>query len=147
LKIYTTFKDVQMILKRFYDISTGFRFLKNQCECSVHSCSCPWLLPRILENNKTSCFTHAGLSESGEPPPQDFCRSVKPIYTRPGGILCPPSDFQTFLWPCWHVCNQLTAHKTPHKKTHKCVIPCKLKSKLSQFIVLLIHVNVQKTIS
>jgi hypothetical protein len=41
LKIYTTFKDVQMILKRFYDISTGFRFSKNQCECSVHSCSCP----------------------------------------------------------------------------------------------------------
>jgi hypothetical protein len=43
LKIYTTFKDVQMILKRFYDISTGFRFSKNQCECSVHSYSCPWL--------------------------------------------------------------------------------------------------------
>ena len=42
LKIYTTFKDVQMILKRFFDISTGFRFSKNQCECSVHSCSCPW---------------------------------------------------------------------------------------------------------
>ena len=42
LKIYTTFKDVQMILKRFYNISTGFRFSKNQCECSVHSCSCPW---------------------------------------------------------------------------------------------------------
>ena len=41
LKIYTTFKDVQMILKRFYDISTGFRFSKNQCECSVHSYSCP----------------------------------------------------------------------------------------------------------
>jgi hypothetical protein len=26
LKIYTTFKDVQMILKIFFDISTGFRF-------------------------------------------------------------------------------------------------------------------------
>jgi hypothetical protein len=43
LKIYTTFKDVQMILKRFFDISTGFRFSKISVECSVHSCSCPWL--------------------------------------------------------------------------------------------------------
>jgi hypothetical protein len=41
LKIYTIFKDVQMMLKWFFDISTGFRFSKNQCECSVHSCSCP----------------------------------------------------------------------------------------------------------
>ena len=28
LKIYTTFKDVQMILKHFFDISTGFRYKK-----------------------------------------------------------------------------------------------------------------------
>jgi hypothetical protein len=42
LKIYTTFKDVQMILKIFFDISTGFRFSKISVECSVHSCSCPW---------------------------------------------------------------------------------------------------------
>jgi hypothetical protein len=41
LKIYTTFKDVQMILKRFYDISTGFRFQRSVWECSVHICSCP----------------------------------------------------------------------------------------------------------
>jgi hypothetical protein len=43
LKIYTTFKDVQMILKRFFDISTGFRFSKISVECSVHLCSCPFL--------------------------------------------------------------------------------------------------------
>jgi hypothetical protein len=42
-EIYTTFKDVQMILKSFFDISTGFRFWKISVECSVHSCSCPWL--------------------------------------------------------------------------------------------------------
>ena len=30
LKIFTTFKDVQMILKQFFDISTGFRFSKMQ---------------------------------------------------------------------------------------------------------------------
>jgi hypothetical protein len=28
LKVYTTFKDDQMILKCFFDISTGFRFWK-----------------------------------------------------------------------------------------------------------------------
>ena len=41
LKIYTTFKDVQMMLKIFFDISTGFKFSKISVECSVHSCSCP----------------------------------------------------------------------------------------------------------
>ena len=30
LKIFTTFKDVQMMLKQFFDISTGFRFSKLQ---------------------------------------------------------------------------------------------------------------------
>ena len=55
LKIYTTFKDVQMILKRFYDISTDFRFSKNQCECSVHSCSCPCLdIHKYLLDHKNS---------------------------------------------------------------------------------------------
>ena len=52
LKIYTTFKDVQVMLKRFFDISTGFRFSKISVECSVHLCSCPWLNlgsgPRIM---------------------------------------------------------------------------------------------------
>ena len=28
LKIYTTFKDVQIMLKLFFNISTGFRFSK-----------------------------------------------------------------------------------------------------------------------
>ena len=28
LKIYTTFKDVQVMLKHFFDISTGFRYKK-----------------------------------------------------------------------------------------------------------------------
>ena len=42
LKIYTTFKDVQMMLK--IDISTGFRFSKISVECSVHLCSCPWFI-------------------------------------------------------------------------------------------------------
>ena len=42
--LYITFKDVQVMLKRFFDNSTYFRFLKISVECSVHSCSCPWLL-------------------------------------------------------------------------------------------------------
>ena len=29
------------MLKRFFDISTGFRFSKISVECSVHLCSCP----------------------------------------------------------------------------------------------------------
>ena len=29
-EIFTTFKDVQMMLKQFFDISTGFRFKKMQ---------------------------------------------------------------------------------------------------------------------
>ena len=33
---YTTFKDVQVILKHFFDISTGFRNKKNGNEFSVH---------------------------------------------------------------------------------------------------------------
>ena len=36
-----TFKDVQMMLKRFFDVSTDFRFSKISVECSVHICSCP----------------------------------------------------------------------------------------------------------
>ena len=50
LKYFTTFKDVQMMLKIFFDISTGFRFSKSSVKCSVHSCSCPWLdaLVRVL---------------------------------------------------------------------------------------------------
>ena len=48
-----------MILKRFYDTSTGFSFLKNQCECSVHSCSCPWTIPPYLRSTFSSwSFSH-----------------------------------------------------------------------------------------
>ena len=36
LKIYTTFKDVQMILNHFFDISTGFRYKRNAKEVSVY---------------------------------------------------------------------------------------------------------------
>ena len=46
-KIYTTFKDVQMMLINFFDISTGFRFSKISVDCSVHLCSCPWLNSRL----------------------------------------------------------------------------------------------------
>ena len=35
-KFCTTFKDVQMMLKRFFDISTGFIFSKISVECSLH---------------------------------------------------------------------------------------------------------------
>ena len=47
LKINTTFEDVQMMLKRFFDFSTGFRFSKISVECSVHLCSCPWTVRRF----------------------------------------------------------------------------------------------------
>ena len=43
LKIYTTFKDVQMMLKHFFDISTGFRYKKNGKEFSVHLQRRPWI--------------------------------------------------------------------------------------------------------
>ena len=48
LKIYTTFKDVQMMLKIFFDISTGLRFSKISVECSIHLCSCPWIRGRTV---------------------------------------------------------------------------------------------------
>ena len=54
LKIYTTFKDVQMMLKIFFDISTSFRFLKISVECSVHLCSCPCPSSRILKSLRTN---------------------------------------------------------------------------------------------
>ena len=43
-KINTSFGDVQMILLPFFNISTGFRFTKNQCECSVHILRRPWIM-------------------------------------------------------------------------------------------------------
>ena len=36
LKIFITFKDVQVMLKHFFDISTGFRYKKFGKEFSVH---------------------------------------------------------------------------------------------------------------
>ena len=44
MRINTTFEDVQMMVKWFFDFSTGFRFSKISVECSVHMCSCPWLI-------------------------------------------------------------------------------------------------------
>ena len=38
---------LQMMLKNCFDISTGFRFSKISVECSVHLCSCPWLITSI----------------------------------------------------------------------------------------------------
>ena len=35
-EINTTFKGVQMMLKHFFDISTGFRYKKNGKEFAVH---------------------------------------------------------------------------------------------------------------
>ena len=32
-----------MVLKLFFDISTSFRFSKDQCECTLHSEAPPWL--------------------------------------------------------------------------------------------------------
>ena len=54
LKIYTTFKDVQMMLTIFFDISTGFRFSKISVECSVHLCSCPWSRLQAIQSKRIS---------------------------------------------------------------------------------------------
>ena len=61
LKINTTFEDVQMMLKWFFDFSTGFRFSKISVECSVYICSCPWT---ILVGN---CGKLLVLWETGDP--------------------------------------------------------------------------------
>ena len=55
LKIHTTFKYVQMMLKWFFFyFFTGFRFSKISVECSVHICSCPWTNIRHLEKKSWS---------------------------------------------------------------------------------------------
>ena len=51
LKINTMFEDFQMMLKWFFDFSTGFRFSKVSVECSVHICNCPWFR-RHFPNDK-----------------------------------------------------------------------------------------------
>ena len=50
-----------MMLKIFFDISTGFRFSKISVECSVHLYSCPWVMHHISEtqsqlNKNLTCF-------------------------------------------------------------------------------------------
>ena len=42
LKINTTFENVSMVLKLFFDISTSFRFSKISVECTLHSEAPPW---------------------------------------------------------------------------------------------------------
>ena len=42
--------------ERFFDISTGFRFLKISVECSVHLCSCPCLGPHFRAVLKISAI-------------------------------------------------------------------------------------------
>ena len=37
-----------MMLKIYFDISTGFIFSKISVECSVHLCSCPWTTVRCV---------------------------------------------------------------------------------------------------
>jgi hypothetical protein len=57
LKIYTTFKDVQMVLKHFFDTSTGFRYKKmKKSSPSITSYHRFHGLPisRFSENRKTS---------------------------------------------------------------------------------------------
>ena len=39
-----------MMLKCFFYISTGFRFQRSVLECSVHICSCPWIIIHILQS-------------------------------------------------------------------------------------------------
>ena len=52
LKINKTFEDVQMMVKWFFDISTGFRFSKISVECSIHICSSQPLQSIDLEENR-----------------------------------------------------------------------------------------------
>ena len=49
LKINTTFEDVQMMLKGYFDFSTDFRFSKISVECSVHICNCPWPIFKYMK--------------------------------------------------------------------------------------------------
>ena len=66
LKNHTTFKDVQMMLIKFFDVSTGFRFSKISVECSVHSCSCPWTYTSIMKKSTDQFFFQALRRASAE---------------------------------------------------------------------------------
>ena len=48
LKINTTFEDVYVVLKLFFDISTSFKFSKDQCECTLHSEAPPCLIAQDI---------------------------------------------------------------------------------------------------
>jgi hypothetical protein len=55
------------MLKRFFDISTGFRFQRSVWECSVHICSCPcigWPQQPLTENKiKFKVIFHDSVKE------------------------------------------------------------------------------------
>ena len=55
-EISTTFEDVQLMLKLFFDFSTGFRFSQISVECSVHICSCPWMILHIFCEQTENTF-------------------------------------------------------------------------------------------
>ena len=58
-----------MMLKGFFDISTGFRFSKISVECSVHSCSCPCLMkssPMIKKNKANMLFLYKLRGQSAQ---------------------------------------------------------------------------------
>ena len=56
LKINTTFKDGQMMLKLLFDFSTGFRFSKISVECTFHSeappCISAFASPKLKPRKK-----------------------------------------------------------------------------------------------
>ena len=45
-----------MMLKIFFDISTGFRFSKISVECSIHLCSSPWFVPSSKQPSVIYCI-------------------------------------------------------------------------------------------
>ena len=81
LKIYITFKDVEVILKNLFDISTGFRYKKIGKEFSVHLQRCPWARTQdsgycpaaesrvLLEQHQLKC-TDVTVQPRAKTPPQ-----------------------------------------------------------------------------
>ena len=56
-----------MVLKLFFDISTSFRFSKDQCECTLHSEAPPWLYPQLISSwttHRLDLFLFIPLSRS-----------------------------------------------------------------------------------
>ena len=61
LKIYITFKDVQMMSKEFFDISIGFRFWK------LHFGSVPSIPVAVLEGSYfRGCFFHLFMGKKNQ---------------------------------------------------------------------------------